>query len=409
MGSQRKALPPSLLLLLLCAGPARPDQGADSGESSAETTLISGQGLINLGQRWGSKTPLMHTTANLTEVTSIKSSFEFRTLDPEGVVFYGDTRGGADWFVLALRGGRPEMQIGKADVLTTVTGGPKLDDGRWHKIELRSEGRSVVLELDGVVALVVGLHSQKTQTDLTGQMRLSLGGILITEQRLLNPLRMEMDGCVRAGTWLNLSTPWETDLSQELQPCFTSISKGSYFPGTGLATFNSSDFPVHQTDGSEVSIEIEGYDVLTWSGTVLSLKTLQGEAVLTVTAHNETGEFIVKFGTQTSTVKMDPFDLDLNLTKHALEVSDGPIMEDDTHDWLSMWNEGMVLAFGGVSDGTEDSSSPYLHGCLRRIQIQGQEVDLDRAIYKHNSVSSHSCPRKRPPGVYAMPVVGGYW
>ncbi|XP_036404246.1 sex hormone-binding globulin isoform X2 [Megalops cyprinoides] len=368
-------------------------------------TLISGQGLINLGQRWGSKSPLMHTRANLTEVTSIKSSFEFRTLDPEGVVFYGDTRGGADWFVLALRGGRPEMQIGKADVLTTVTGGPKLDDGMWHKIELRSEGRFVVLELDGEVALVVGLHSQQTQADLSGQIRLSLGGILITEQRLLNPLRMEMDGCVRAGTWLNLSTPWETDLSQELQPCFTWISKGSYFPGTGLAIFNSSDFPV---DRSEVSIEMEGYDVSTWNGTVLSLKTSQGEPVLTVTAYNETEEFTVKFGTQTSTVKMEPFHLDLNLTKHALEVSDGPIMEDDTHDWLSMWNEGMVLAFGGVPDGTDDGSSPYLHGCLRLIRIQGQVVDLDRATYKHNSVSSHSCPRMRLPGVHAMPVVGSY-
>ena len=65
---------------------------------------------------------------------SIKSTFEFRTFDPEGVVFYGDNHSGDEWFILALHGGVPEIQIYKADILVSVTGGPRLDDGQWHLV-----------------------------------------------------------------------------------------------------------------------------------------------------------------------------------------------------------------------------------------------------------------------------------
>ncbi|KAJ8416661.1 hypothetical protein AAFF_G00325390 [Aldrovandia affinis] len=389
MGSREVAL-----LLLLCMSST---QAADGGGSGARMKLTSGGGLINLGQRWGSKSPLMHTRANFTEVTSIKSSFEFRTLDPEGMVFYGDTNGGADWFVLGLRGGVPEMQVGKANTLTSVAGGPKLNDGKWHQVELRSEGIFVVLEVDGTAVLVLGLHGNREDCNLSGQIRLSLGGILVQELELLNPLQTEMDGCVRGGNWLNLSTPWETDLSEELRSCFTEIQKGSYFPGTGLALFNSSDFPAQQTDESGVEVKIQGLSS-TWSGIVLSLKAAQGEPVLTITAQEQTEELTVKFGTQTGTLKLGPHSLALNLSKYAVKVEFGQqqltTFEDVTQNWLTMWNKGLVLAFGGVP---EDSSPYYLQGCLTLIQVNGQDVDLDRALHKHNSISSHSCPASPSP------------
>ncbi|KAJ8281981.1 hypothetical protein COCON_G00045000 [Conger conger] len=277
-----------VMLVLLCMSSSCLGQAAQGRGSGAETQLISGNGLINLGKRWGSKSPLMHISANLTEITSIKSLFEFRTLDPEGVVFYGDTKGGADWFVLGLRGGVPEMQIGKANTLTSVLGGPKLNDGKWHKVELRSEGIFVVLEVDGTAALVLGLHIKNPDDCyLTGQMRLSLGGILSSKLELMNPLQTEMDGCVRAGNWLNISAPWQLGPNEVLHPCFDEIQKGSYFPGTGLALFNSSDFPANQMEDGGAEVKIQGHS-LSWNGTVLSLKGSQDEAVLTITANPQT-------------------------------------------------------------------------------------------------------------------------
>lgn len=70
-------------------------------------------------------------------LSSIKSTFQLRTFDPEGAVFYGDTKDGLDWFVLSLKDGIPLMQISKGDVHVSVSGGPKLNDGKWHKVSFQ--------------------------------------------------------------------------------------------------------------------------------------------------------------------------------------------------------------------------------------------------------------------------------
>uniref|UniRef100_A0A8C0DGQ4 Sex hormone-binding globulin n=1 Tax=Balaenoptera musculus TaxID=9771 RepID=A0A8C0DGQ4_BALMU len=72
-------------------------------------------------------------TFNLTKIIKTSSSFEFRTWDPEGVIFYGDTNPEDDWFVLGLQDGRPEIQLHNHWAQLTVGAGPRLDDGRWHQ------------------------------------------------------------------------------------------------------------------------------------------------------------------------------------------------------------------------------------------------------------------------------------
>lgn len=67
---------------------------------------------------------------------SIKSSFEFRTFDPEGLIFYGDTKNGDDWFILSLKDGVPLIQINKG-VLVSVAGTPRLNDGKWHTVSIQ--------------------------------------------------------------------------------------------------------------------------------------------------------------------------------------------------------------------------------------------------------------------------------
>lgn len=67
---------------------------------------------------------------------SIRSSFQFRTFDPEGAIFYGDTKLGRDWFVLSLKDGFPLMHISRGDVQVTVASGPRLNDGKWHTVSL---------------------------------------------------------------------------------------------------------------------------------------------------------------------------------------------------------------------------------------------------------------------------------
>lgn len=69
----------------------------------------------------------------------------------------------------------------------------------------------------------------------------SLAG-LFTCSYMLNPLQLNplLDGCIQGGSWLNLSTPWDATPREMVMPCFPNIKPGSFFPGTGLAIFNTS-------------------------------------------------------------------------------------------------------------------------------------------------------------------------
>ncbi|XP_016400590.1 sex hormone-binding globulin-like [Sinocyclocheilus rhinocerous] len=353
---------------------------------------ISGKGVINLAHRQSKWTPLMQTSANLSDITSIRSFFEFRTLDPEGAVFYGDTKEGQDWFVLSLRDGIPEMQIGKADILVSVKGGRKLNDGAWHLLEVRSEGKFVVLEVNNNVELIVGLHSKLAEDELTGKIRLALGGMLVDKQKLFHPFEPEMDACIRGGHWLNLSTPWDADSTWEHQHCFSEIKKGSYFPGTGVAMFNTSDLPGLKTEEAGITVEIFG----SWTGTTLSLQSTGFEYVLRELEGNKDVKEVqlgLKEGSESVAPPHEPATLTFTILKHSLVVNSKPELETESLDFFSMWKNGMLLTFGGVpGDSEEAKNTHYLRGCLEKILVQGQVIDLDRALYKHTAVSSHSCP-----------------
>lgn len=119
---------------------------------------VSGDTTVFLGQEREIWRPLVFTAVNLSDISrctsglkttqtpvclhlrrisafcSIKSSFQLRTFDPEGVIFYGDTKNGVDWFVLSLKGGIPLMQIYRSGIYVSVAGGTKLSDGKWHTV-----------------------------------------------------------------------------------------------------------------------------------------------------------------------------------------------------------------------------------------------------------------------------------
>ena len=65
-------------------------------------------------------------------------------------------------------------------------------NGIWQ-LELRSEGKYVVLEVNNKVELVVGLESAEAEDDLTGIIRLGLGGMLVDPKRLLHPVCCSFD------------------------------------------------------------------------------------------------------------------------------------------------------------------------------------------------------------------------
>ncbi|CAJ1086202.1 sex hormone-binding globulin [Xyrichtys novacula] len=288
------------------------------------------------------------------------------------------------------------MQISKEDMLVSVTGGPKLNDGKWHTLEVSNQGKFVVLEVDGSSGLVVGMQSKKEELPISSELRLALGGVLIGPEKLIVQFEPQMDGCVREGSWLNLSVPWEA-VTEELWPCYQNVRPGSYFSGMGFAVFNTSVFPIKADDG--VTFELWG-DLTNMDGTIMSIKAPEQQLMFAIVANKNTKEVTLTFGVEQFTMTdaferlVITFQTDL---MQVIQVGDEskttrfPISPTDQPAYLSAWAEGH-LAFGGLlGEGEDNTGSQFLTGCLERIQVQARDLDLDFAV-KHSSISSHSCP-----------------
>ncbi|XP_031707464.1 sex hormone-binding globulin [Anarrhichthys ocellatus] len=357
---------------------------------------VSGGATVYLGQDRDIWRPLIHTAVNLSEIRSIKSSFHLRTFDPEGAVFYGDTKNGEDWFVLSLKDGIPLMQISRGNSLVSVAGGPKLNDGKWHIMEVSNQDPFVILEVDGSNRMEVGMQSKETNEVLSGELRLALGGILVDKEKLIVPFEPHMDGCVRKGSWLNLSVPWEVE-AEELWPCYQNVQPGSYFPGTGFAIFNTSVFPIEADRG--VKTELWG-DFSKMDGTIFSIKAPGQELMFALVANNNTKEVTLTFGEENICMKDTFKRLVIIFQTDSLQVLQDedesktttlPTSPVSHPGYLTAWKEGRLAVGGLLGEEEDDVGSQFLTGCLEKIQVQGRDLDLDLAV-KHMSISSHSCP-----------------
>ncbi|XP_008281047.1 sex hormone-binding globulin [Stegastes partitus] len=376
------------LALLTCGAEV---QGNGQGKKQ-----VPGSSTVHLSQDRDIWRPLIHTTVNLSEINSIKSSFELRTFDPEGVIFYGDTKNGVDWFVLSLKDGIPLMQISRGDILISVAGGPKLNDGKWHTLEVSNHGKFVILEVDGSEGVTVGMKSQQADEVISGELRLALGGILISKEKMIVQFEPRMDGCVRKGSWLNISTPWQSEV-EDLWPCYQNIRPGSYFSGKGFAIFNTSVFLTEEDDG----IKFELWSNFTqMDGTILSIKAPEQGLMFTLVANKNTKVVTFTRGKEKTymrntlrrlLIKFSEDSLLLVIEESELDSTSTTIMPMNHPGYLTTWRKSRLTVGGLLGEGEDSVGSQFLTGCLEKIQIQGRDLDLDLAV-KHMSVSSHSCP-----------------
>lgn len=363
--------------------------GAEGQGNGRDKKEVSGAGVFYLGQDRDAWSPLIQTEVNLSEIKSIKSIFQLRTFDPEGVIFYGDTKSGEDWYVLALKDGFPLMQICREGVLMSVTGGPKLNDGKWHTLEASNQGQFVVLVVDGTQPLIAGLQPKTEGEVLAGALRLALGGILINTEKMLVLFKPQMDGCVREGTWLNLTMPWRTE-EDEMWPCLENIKPGSYFPGKGFVFFNTSIFPTQTEEG--INFEFWG-DFNEMDGTICSIKNPGQEPFFSLVADNSTKKVTLIVGADKMYINQAFRRLKITFQTEVLIVhldgSETAKLSVSDPEYSNMWTVGS-LSIGGLL-GEDGAGSQFLTGCLEKIQIQGKNLDMNLAV-KEISVYSYSCP-----------------
>ncbi|XP_058037569.1 sex hormone-binding globulin [Ahaetulla prasina] len=404
------------LVLLLAPGP--PWAAGDQIQETEEGDILKlgacfrgsavEAGGLNLGQRWGDPAPTATLFIDLRTVTSAVSSFDFRTFDPEGVIFYGDTSPTVDWFVLALRRGKPIVQIHNTLINITVSGGQRLDDGRWHRITVKNEGHFVVLLVDGDDQFTLSHVSHPIVNRPTPQMRIGVGGMFILPNELLVPLNPSLDGCIRHWDWLNTSQEWHEGAAlhhPDAKVCFATIQRGSFFRGDGRAVFGLSGLPsgLSPTHGSwllSVQLRIGAAPQLS---TLLTVSGSKQPPVLRLALQHR--DLTAELGNQTVLLLplpeggcLDtPLLLRLTPSSFTLRLGDTeiskPTPKADFESLQQLWLSGTGrLVIGGESEEDKSQEAHFFQGCLNAIRVQGHELDFDEAQHRSDSISAHSCP-----------------
>ncbi|XP_067417863.1 sex hormone-binding globulin [Emydura macquarii macquarii] len=384
--------------------------GDSAKDGHCHQVLPGEEGALNIGRHWGGSTPTATIYIDLHQVTSAASSFDFRTLDPEGVIFFGDMGDGSDWFVLGLRRGKAEMQICNVMTNITVRGGRRLDDGHWHRVLVRNEGDSVLLEVDGDETLSLGHVSYPIVERPVPQMRIAVGGLLLPPAQLLAPMNTAMDGCLRRWNWLNQSTTWRegTALEGDPKPCFRALHPGSFFPGAGLASFRPADLAGGEVspDGSwELAVEV-GLRAPRQTALLLAVTAPMWGLALSLAL--QPTAVVARLGNWTSLrlplpvgpcldaplrLQVSPASLALGLgAAEEVQPTQPPDFQGLREAWLG---QGGRLFIGGLPAGGEapwPQEPNSFRGCLRAIRVQGHQLDLDLALFRSDSIWAHSCP-----------------
>lgn len=66
--------------------------------------------------------------------SSFSAEFDFRTYDPEGVIFFAGGHLNSSWIVLAMHHGKLELQLKYGTVSRVTSSGPFVNDGQWRKV-----------------------------------------------------------------------------------------------------------------------------------------------------------------------------------------------------------------------------------------------------------------------------------
>lgn len=82
----------------------------------------------------GSLGPALYPTLCLGSVYRLLAEFDFRTFDPEGVLFFAGGRSDSTWIVLGLRAGRLELQLRYNGVGRITSSGPVINHGMWQTV-----------------------------------------------------------------------------------------------------------------------------------------------------------------------------------------------------------------------------------------------------------------------------------
>ncbi|XP_069613631.1 growth arrest-specific protein 6 isoform X2 [Ranitomeya imitator] len=371
--------------------------------------------------RMFSGTPVIKLRFKRKQPTRLVAEFDFRTFDPEGVLFFAGGHQGSSWIVLGLRNGKLELQLKYNGIGRVTSSGPIINHGVWQTISVEELDRNLVIKVNKDAVMKIAVAGDLFTFDKgLYQLNLTVGGIPFKSHDLIQPMNTRMDGCMRSWNWLNgeETSIQETVQKSEKMQCFLVAGRGSFYPGRGFALFAidylhlSNEMQYEANWSIEVSAEI---NPATDTGVLFALVSDDKEVPLSlalVDYHSTVKvkrQFIILSVKNTVVCRLEVNVCD---KEHMVEISasrdhiqlsfDGILGQVELFDTelqiiLSTLNDhiyqGVKTYIGGLPDVevTRTPVTAFYQGCMT-ITVQEETLDLDNALQKHNDITSHSCP-----------------
>ncbi|XP_026971544.1 growth arrest-specific protein 6 isoform X3 [Sagmatias obliquidens] len=210
--------------------------------------------------RMFSGTPVIRLRFKRLQPTRLVAEFDFRTFDPEGVLFFAGGHRDSTWIVLGLRAGRLELQLRYQGVGRVTSSGPIINHGSWQTISVEELERNLVIKVNKDAVMKIAVAGDLFQLDRgLYHLNLTVGGVPFKEKDLVQPMNPRLDGCLRSWHWLDGedTTVQETVKANVNMQCFSLTERGSFFPGRGFASY-SLDYARTSPDvGTETTWEVE--------------------------------------------------------------------------------------------------------------------------------------------------------
>ncbi|XP_023416401.1 growth arrest-specific protein 6 isoform X3 [Cavia porcellus] len=372
--------------------------------------------------RMFSGAPVIRLRFKRLQPTRLVAEFDFRTFDPEGILFFAGGHLDSTWVVLGLRAGRLELQLRYNGVGRVTSSGPVINHGLWQTISVEELDRNLVIKVNKDAVMKIAVAGDLFQLDRgLYHLNLTVGGVPFPAQDLVQPINPRLDGCMRSWSWLNGedNTIQETVKANTKMQCFSVTEKGSFFPGSGFAfhslsyTRTSLNTGTEGTWGVEVVARIRpaadtgvllalvgGNDTVALSVALVdyhSTKKLKKQLVVLAVENIALALMEIKVcdGREhvvTVSLKEGEASLEVDGTKSQSELSTTQLQEQLA--LLGTHLQGPVLTFiGGLPDVPVTSApvTAFYHGCMT-LEVGGKPLDLDEAMYKHSDITTHSCP-----------------
>ncbi|RMC06587.1 hypothetical protein DUI87_16024 [Hirundo rustica rustica] len=375
---------------------------------------------LHLGRMF-SGTPVIRLRFKRKQLTRLVAEFDFRTFDPEGILFFAGGHRDSTWIVLALRKGRLELQLKYSGIGRVTSTGPLINHGMWQTISVEELERNLIIKVNRDAVMKIAVSGDLFTLDKgVYQLNLTVGGIPFKTKDLILPINPRLDGCMRAWNWLNGEDTFiqETIRMNEKMQCFAVAGRGSFYPGRGFAVFNLTYMQPSSGNETKTNWEIEVNAVIqpaTDTGVLFALVTEEASVPLSLSLidYHSTKKLKQQFiivALENTVVSRLAINL-CDKKEHSVEVllkkdhlslrvdgvaGESELSISELEDRLSILESSLQSTktyVGGLPDVPVTSTpvtAPY-HGCMT-LKLSNTALDLDEALYKHSDITSHSCP-----------------